>query len=111
MAIDWKREKRIAYARAERNLKIASIQYDDDPFLGEYTDLLLERINDGHYDEDGLQRIVIACIEYLSEADIYDMMSRKNMVFVGSLDDLLKENSPDDQRILLLSHNNGKSKE
>jgi len=38
-------------------------------------------------------------------------MSRKNMVFVGSLDDLLKENSPDDQRILLLSHNNGKSKE
>jgi hypothetical protein len=43
-----------------------------------YTNLLLERIEDGVYDKD---QVVMACVKYMSEADVQDMMWHNEMLF------------------------------
>jgi len=43
-----------------------------------YTNLLLERIEDGVYDKD---QVVMACVKYMSESDVHDMMWHNEMLF------------------------------
>ncbi len=44
----------------------------------EYTNLLLERIEDGSYDKD---QVIMACVKYMSEVDVEDMMQCNGMLF------------------------------
>ena len=44
----------------------------------EYTNLLLERIEDGLYDRD---QVIMACVKYMSEVDVEDMMQCNGMLF------------------------------
>ena len=44
----------------------------------EYTNLLLERIEDGLYDKD---QVIMACVKYMSEEAVQDMMHCNEMLF------------------------------
>jgi hypothetical protein len=44
----------------------------------EYTSLLLERIEGGLYDKD---EVIMACVKYMSEDDVQDMMHCNEMLF------------------------------
>jgi hypothetical protein len=44
----------------------------------EYTNLLLERIEDGLYDKD---QVIMACVKYMSEDDVQDMMDCNGLLF------------------------------
>jgi len=50
----------------------------------EYTNLLLERIEDGLYDKD---QVIMACVKYMSEADVQDMMHCNEMLFDEDTED------------------------
>ena len=43
-----------------------------------YTNLLLERIEDGLYDKD---QVIMACVKYMSEDDVQDMMDCNGLLF------------------------------
>jgi len=58
----------------------------------EYTNLLLERIEDGLYDKD---QVIMACVKYMSEEAVQDMMYCNEMLFdeeefAEALDDALE---------------------
>jgi len=44
----------------------------------EYTNLLLERIEEGLYDKD---QVIMACVKYMSEEAVQDMMHCNEMLF------------------------------
>ncbi len=44
----------------------------------EYTELLLERVEQGIYDKD---QVIMACIKYMSEDEVHDMMHINEMLF------------------------------
>ena len=44
----------------------------------EYTNLLLERIEEGLYDKD---QVIMACVKYMSEDNVKDMMHCNEMLF------------------------------
>lgn len=43
----------------------------------EYTNLLLERIEEGIYDKD---QVIMACVKYMSEDNVEDMMRHNEML-------------------------------
>ena len=43
-----------------------------------YTNLLLERVEEGIYDKD---TIIYACVKYMSEDDVKDMMQINELLF------------------------------
>ena len=58
----------------------------------EYTNLLLERIEEGLYDKD---QVIMACVKYMSEEAVQDMMHCNEMLFdeeefAEALDDALE---------------------
>ena len=50
----------------------------------EYTNLLLERIEDGLYDKD---QVIMACVKYMSEDNVKDMMHCNEMLFDEDAED------------------------
>jgi hypothetical protein len=50
----------------------------------EYTNLLLERIEEGLYDKD---QVIMACVKYMSEEAVQDMMHCNEMLFDEDTED------------------------
>ena len=48
-----------------------------DTMTREYTNLLLERIEEGIYDKD---QVIMACVKYMSEDNVEDMMRHNEML-------------------------------
>lgn len=51
------------------------VEYMD---IRKYTNLLLERVEEGIYDKD---TIIMACVKYMSEDDVKDMMQINELLF------------------------------
>ena len=49
-----------------------------------YTNLLLERIEEGLYDRDN---VIMACVKYMSESEVQDMMHVNEMLYDEDEDD------------------------
>jgi hypothetical protein len=58
----------------------------------EYTTKLLELIEDGMLDKD---TVIMACVKYMSEADVQDMMESNEFILEEDEDDMDCDDSDD----------------